>query len=73
MSFADELLMRAFGRPSGVLGLLGGALMAVVAVPRGRGWPDCASRVVVSRGPHGRLVECVCIEGRLSTCFEPGP
>jgi len=55
-----------------VLVVLSGLLMAVVAV-RGRGWPDCASRVVLSRGPHGRPVECVCIEGRLSTCFEPGP
>jgi len=34
---------------------------------------DCASRVVIARGPHGEPVECVCIGGRLSTCFDPGP
>jgi hypothetical protein len=34
---------------------------------------DCTSRVVISRGPHGEPVECVCIGGRLSTCFDPGP
>jgi hypothetical protein len=34
---------------------------------------DCTSRVVISRGPHGEPVECVCIVGRLSTCFDPGP
>jgi hypothetical protein len=34
---------------------------------------DCASRVMIVRGPHGEPVECVCIGGRLSTCFDPGP
>ena len=65
--------MKQFWWMLAVLVVLSGLLMAVVAVPRGRGWPDCTSRVVLSRGPHGGPVECVCIEGRLSTCFEPGP
>jgi hypothetical protein len=35
--------------------------------------PDCASRIVVVTGPDGRPVECVCLNGALSTCFNPGP
>jgi len=35
--------------------------------------PDCTSTVVIVRGPHGEPVECVCVGGTLSTCFDPGP
>ena len=35
--------------------------------------PDCASSVVIVHGPHGEPVECVCIGGAISTCFDPGP
>jgi len=34
---------------------------------------DCASSVRIVRGPHGEPVECVCVGGTLSTCFDPGP
>jgi hypothetical protein len=34
---------------------------------------DCASSVVITRGPHGQPVECVCVGGTISTCFDPGP
>ena len=50
------------------------AALAGLVVARGKHpSADCASRVVISRGPHGEPVECVCIGGRLSTCFDPGP
>lgn len=34
---------------------------------------DCTSSVMIVRGPHGEPVECVCVGGTLSTCFDPGP
>ena len=34
---------------------------------------DCTSSVVIVRGPHGEAVECVCVGGTISTCFDPGP
>jgi hypothetical protein len=34
---------------------------------------DCASSVVLVKGPRGQTLECVCIEGTLATCFTPGP
>jgi hypothetical protein len=50
------------------------AALAGLVLARGRQPPaDCASRVVIARGPHGEPVECVCIGARLSTCFDPGP
>ncbi len=54
-----------------VLALAGALAMAVIA-SRARSWPDCAGRVVIGKDPRGRPVECVCIEERLSTCFDPG-
>jgi hypothetical protein len=30
-------------------------------------------QVVIMKGPDGEPVECVCLEGSLSTCFNPGP
>jgi hypothetical protein len=35
--------------------------------------PDCASHIVMLKGPDGSPVECVCLDGALSTCFNPGP
>ena len=52
--------------------LLTGAL-ALRVTGRPRPAPDCASSVVIGRGPHGEPIECVCIGGAVSTCFDPGP
>ena len=52
--------------------LLGGVL-ALRVTGRPRPSPDCASSVVIVHGPHGEAVECVCIGGTVSTCFDPGP
>jgi hypothetical protein len=50
------------------------AALAGLVLARGRqAAADCASRVVIGRGLHGEPVECVCLGGRLSTCFDPGP
>ena len=35
--------------------------------------PDCASRIVMVTRPDGSPLECVCLDGALSTCFNPGP
>ena len=40
---------------------------------RTRSVPGCASSVVIGQGPRGEPVECVCVEGVVSTCFDPGP
>jgi len=51
-----------------------GVLLAVPVIAlRTRPWPDCTGRVLIVRGPHGQPLECVCIRGTLSTCFNPGP
>lgn len=59
-----------------ILAFLAGVAV-VLAVPllarRSPPWPDCTSRVVIVKGRHGEPVECVCIAGTLSTCFNPGP
>ena len=52
--------------------LLTGAL-ALRVTGRPRPSADCASSVVMVPGPHGQPVECVCIGGAVSTCFDPGP
>jgi hypothetical protein len=60
----------------GILAFLFAAavLFAVLlSANRARPWPDCISRVVIVKGPAGEPVECVCIGGTLSTCFDPGP
>jgi hypothetical protein len=54
------------------------ALLAVLlAVPvmkrRTSAAPDCSGRVVILRKPSGEPVECVCVDGVLATCFNPGP
>jgi len=60
----------------GILALLL-VLAGLLAVPliahRARAWPDCISHVVIVRGRNGGPVECVCLDGTLSTCFDPGP
>jgi hypothetical protein len=35
--------------------------------------PHCGSRVLILKGAHGEPLECVCVDGTLSTCFNPGP
>jgi hypothetical protein len=51
------------------------ALLAVVAAMRqpARRPVPCSGRIVVMRAPRGEPLECVCVEGTLSTCFSPGP
>jgi hypothetical protein len=56
-----------------VLLVLAAALAGLALPPRARPWADCTSRVVTGRGPHGEPVECVCLEGGLSTCLDSGP
>ena len=48
-------------------------LLAVLVAHRARPWPDCVSRLVIVKGAAGRPLECVCFDGSLSTCFDPGP
>jgi len=58
-----------------VLGIL--VLLAVlIAVPllalRAQRGVKCPDQIVIVRGRSGP-VECVCLDGVLATCFEPGP
>lgn len=53
--------------------VVGGLLAVPLVVYRAPAAPDCVSRVVILKGPGGAPVECVCISGTLSTCFNPGP
>ena len=48
-------------------------VLAVQVMVRTRPSPGCTSSVVIARGPDGAPVECVCVNGVLSTCFDPGP
>ena len=48
-------------------------LLALRVTGRPRATADCTSSVVIAHGPHGEAVECVCVGGAISTCFEPGP
>ncbi len=52
-------------------------LVVLAAVPliarRTQPRSACTGRVVVVIGRHGEPVECTCVHGRLSTCFDPGP
>jgi hypothetical protein len=34
--------------------------------------PGCSSRILILKGAHGEPLECVCVDGTLSTCFNPG-
>ncbi len=56
---------------AGLVLLVGALALRVTGRPRPS--PDCASSVVIGRGPHGEPFECVCIGGAVSTCFDPGP
>ena len=53
--------------------VLAGLLVVPLVAQRARPWPDCVSHIVTVRGPDGGPVECVCLDGALSTCFDPGP
>ena len=54
--------------------LLGFAVvLAVLVVQRTKPRSDCSGQVVITRDPNGEPVECICIGGTLSTCFNPGP
>jgi hypothetical protein len=35
--------------------------------------PACTTGVVITEGPHGEKIECVCVGGVQAWCFEPGP
>jgi len=48
-------------------------VLAVQVMGRTRPSPGCTSSVVIGRGPQGEPIECVCVEGVISTCFDPGP
>ena len=48
-------------------------VLAVQVMGRARPPRDCTSSVVITRGPHGQPIECVCIDGVIATCFNPGP
>jgi hypothetical protein len=56
-----------------VLLIVAALLAAPLIAHRAQPWPDCVSRIVVVKGPDGAPVECVCLQGTLSTCFNPGP
>jgi hypothetical protein len=64
--------MKPFGWMLAVLVVLA-ALLAVPIVARRSAPPDCAGRVVIVTGPDRQPLECVCVNGALSTCFNPGP
>jgi hypothetical protein len=55
------------------LALLAVLLAVPVMMRRTTAAPDCSSRVVILRKPSGEPVECVCVDGVLATCFNPGP
>jgi hypothetical protein len=55
------------------LGLLVMALFWLELASHRRPSPDCSGRIVIVPGPRGMPMECVCDEGRLATCFNPGP
>ena len=48
-------------------------VLAMQVMGRTRALPGCTSSVVIGHGPRGEPVECVCVEGVVSTCFDPGP
>ncbi len=48
-------------------------VLAVQVMVRTGPSPGCTSNVVIARGPDGAPVECVCVNGVISTCFDPGP
>ena len=65
--------MKLFGALLAVLFVLGVLLAVPVIAHRAHPARDCRSQIVTMRTPHGQPVECICIAGTLSTCFNPGP
>jgi hypothetical protein len=55
------------------LALLATMLAVPVLQRRPVSTADCSGRIVILRKPSGEPVECVCIDGVLETCFNPGP
>ncbi len=50
-----------------------GLLATVALLPlRSPSGVECPASVVIVRGRGGAPLECVCVKGVLSTCFEPG-
>jgi hypothetical protein len=35
--------------------------------------PACTTGVIITEGPYGEKIECVCVGGVQAWCFEPGP
>jgi len=35
--------------------------------------PPCKGKIVVVTGPNGAKLECLCEQGKLGACFDPGP
>jgi len=52
------------------VGVLVGAPLLALRAQRG---VHCRDHVVIVNGRRGAPIECVCIDGVLATCFEPGP
>ena len=65
--------MKPFWLVLSMLLVLACAFAALSIIPREQPPADCRSRVVIAKGLHGEPVECVCLEGLISTCFNPGP
>jgi hypothetical protein len=65
--------MKLFWSILAVLALTAVFLGVAVVARRTTPPADCRGRVVMVKGPHGQPLECVCIEGTMSTCFSPGP
>ena len=53
--------------------LAAAVLLALLIFGQARQSPTCGSQVAIVKGPAGQPLECVCFEGSLSTCFDPGP
>jgi hypothetical protein len=56
-----------------VLLFLMAVFLAVLITYRARSWPDCVSHLMIVKDAAGSSLECVCFDGALSTCFDPGP
>jgi len=65
--------MKLFGWLVAGLFMLGVLLAVPVIAHRAYPARDCRSQIVTIRGAHGQPMECICIGGALSTCFNPGP
>ena len=48
------------------------AVAVFVLQLRGHGVAQCPDRVVILRGRTGTPLECICIDGVLVSCFQPG-